>query len=162
MSRMASRTAMRRTLVCVVVGLAWLASADTYRGVVIAPENRCTPYDRQDYPYSQSVEQRIVAALGAIYGPYSGACFAHTGQTDIEHMVAGSEAHDSGLCAASGAVKGGFRHRPAEPHAREPERQSAPEKRQGRSRVDAGSQRVLVRRPNARSAPQIRPDDRPR
>ena len=49
-----------------------------------------------------------MAALGAIYGPYSGACFAHTGQTDIEHMVAASEAHDSGLCAASGSVKAAF------------------------------------------------------
>ena len=46
---------------------------------------------------TQSVEQRIVAALGAIYGPYSGACFAHTGQTDIEHMVAASEAIESVL-----------------------------------------------------------------
>ena len=108
MSRMASRTAMQRTLVCVVVGLAWLASADTYRGVVIAPENRCTPYDRSDYPYSQSVEQRIVAALGKVYGPYSGTCFTSTGETDIEHMVATSEAHDSGLCGASAATKAAF------------------------------------------------------
>ena len=84
---MASRTAIQRTLVCIAAGLAWLASADTYRGVVIAPENRCTPYDRQDYPYSQSVEQRIVAALGKVYGPYSGTCFTSTGETDIEHMV---------------------------------------------------------------------------
>ena len=78
---MASRTAIQTTLVCVAAGLAWLASADTYRGIPVAQENRCTPYDRQDYPYSQSVEQRIVAA---------------------------SEAHDSGLCAASGAVKAAF------------------------------------------------------
>ena len=104
----ASRIATQRTLVCIAIGLASLASADTCRGIPVAQENRCTPYDRQDYPYSQSVEQRIVAALGAIYGPYSGACFAHTGQTDIEHMVAASEAHDSGLCAASGAVKPAF------------------------------------------------------
>ena len=84
------------------------AIGDTYRGVRVAPENRCAAYERDDYPYSQSVEQRIVASLGAVYGPYSGACFAPTGETDIEHMVATSEAHDSGLCAASAATKAAF------------------------------------------------------
>ena len=49
-SRMASRTAIQRTLGCVAAGLAWLASADTYRGIPVAQENRCTPYDRSDYP----------------------------------------------------------------------------------------------------------------
>ena len=87
------------------------------------------PTTARTTPYSQSVEQRIVAALGAIYGPYSGACFAHTGQTDIEHMVATSEAHDSGLCACQRRdSEGRVRHRPAESHARESQRQSAPER----------------------------------
>ena len=45
------------------------------------------------------VEARIVAAQGGIYGPYTGTWFDNTGQTDIEHIVARSEAHDSGLCA---------------------------------------------------------------
>ena len=93
-----------RVLVCIVAGLALVSNAihgDTYRGIPVAPEHRCAPYDRSDYPYSQSVEQRIVASLGAIYGPYTGTCFASTGETDIEHMIATSEAHDSGLCAAS-------------------------------------------------------------
>ena len=93
-------------IVAVLVGLP--AIGDTYRGVPVARESRCAPYDRGDYPYSQSVEQRIVASLGAVYGPYSGACFAHTGETDIEHIVATSEAHDSGLCAASAATKAAF------------------------------------------------------
>ena len=80
----------------------------TYRGIVVAPENRCSPYDRRDYRYPQSVEQRIVASIGKVYGPYTGACFASTSDTDIEHMVSLSEAHDSGLCAASAAVKRAF------------------------------------------------------
>ena len=50
-------------------------------------------------PIPQSVERDIVRALGAVYGPYTGTCFASTRQTDIEHIVAASEAHDSGLCA---------------------------------------------------------------
>ena len=40
-----------------------------WRGLVIAPENRCSPYDPNNYPYSQSVEERIVADMGGIiYG----------------------------------------------------------------------------------------------
>ncbi|MCY3982326.1 MAG: excalibur calcium-binding domain-containing protein [Roseovarius sp.] len=73
-----------------------------WRGLVVARENRCSPYERKDYRYSQSVEKRIVASMeGRIYGPYTGRHYASTGQTDIEHIVAFSEAHDSGLCAAS-------------------------------------------------------------
>lgn len=71
-------------------------------GVIIAPENRCSPYSADDYSYPQSVEPVIVAQQGGrIYSPYSGRYFASTSETDIEHIVARSEAHDSGLCAAS-------------------------------------------------------------
>ena len=37
---------------------------ETWRGLSIAPEHRCAPYDRDDYPYSQSVETRIIAGMG--------------------------------------------------------------------------------------------------
>ena len=81
----------------------------TWRGLVVAPEDRCAPYDPDDYPYNQSVEQRIVKQLnGLVYGPYTGTHFEDTGQTDIEHIVARSEAHDSGLCAADAATKKQF------------------------------------------------------
>ena len=43
-------------------------------------------------------ERDILRELGAVYGPYTGTCFASTRETDIEHIVAASEAHDSGLC----------------------------------------------------------------
>ena len=46
--------------------------------------------------------------LGAVYGPYTGTCFASTRRTDIEHMVATSEAHDSGLCARDRATRARF------------------------------------------------------
>ena len=46
--------------------------------------------------------------LGAVYGPYTGTCFASARETDIEHIVAASEAHDSGLCAADAAIKARF------------------------------------------------------
>ena len=83
-------------------------SLTTWRGLVLAPEDRCSSYDPDDYPYSQSVEAQIVADIGGIYGPYRGQWFDNTGETDIEHIVARSEAHDSGLCAANDAIRREF------------------------------------------------------
>ena len=73
----------------------------TWRGLTVSAEHRCAPYAAGNYPYAQSVEPQIVAQQGGnIYGPYTGTWFASTAETDIEHIVARSEAHDSGLCAA--------------------------------------------------------------
>ena len=71
-----------------------------WRGLEVAPEQRCSPYDSNDYSYPQSVEASIVAELGGVFSPYTCETFASTSETDIEHIVARSEAHDSGLCAA--------------------------------------------------------------
>ena len=50
-----------------------------WRNLIVAPEDRCSPYDSGDYPYSQSVEKRIVEAMdGLIYGPYTGSHFEGT------------------------------------------------------------------------------------
>ena len=85
------------------------AGSGTWRGLAVAAEHRCSPYDSDDYSYSQSVEPRIVASTGGIvYGPYTGTWFESTSQTDIEHIIARSEAHDSGLCAAGAATKRQF------------------------------------------------------
>ena len=79
------------------------------RGLAVAPEHRCTPYERGDYPYPQSVEARIVAGMGGrVYGPYTGRHFASRRETDIEHMVATSEANDSGLYAADAGTRRRF------------------------------------------------------
>lgn len=84
-------------------------SNETWRGLVVAPENRCSDYVSDDYSYPQSVEQEIVEAMGGtIYGPYTGTCFSSTQETDIEHIVARSEAHDSGLCSADAETKRNF------------------------------------------------------
>ena len=103
----------RFALACVAavftLGLVTGASAETWRGLSIAPEHRCSPYDKKrDYPYPQSVERDIVRTLGGVYGPYTGTCFASARETDIEHIVAASEAHDSGLCAADAATRARF------------------------------------------------------
>ena len=75
----------------------------------MAPECRCTPYDREgDYPYPQSVEAEIADRLGGMVSPYDGTRFDSLRESDIEHIVAVSEAHDSGLCATSAAVRRRF------------------------------------------------------
>ena len=104
-----SRFALACVAAVATLGLAAGISAETWRGLVVAPEHRCSDYDKKrDYPYPQSVERDIVRELGAVYGPYTGTCFASTTETDIEHIVAASEAHDSGLCAADAATKARF------------------------------------------------------
>ena len=98
---------MRRAGLAALAALALAATAaeaaETWRGLVVAPERRCAPYDkRTQYPYPQSVEARIVEDMGGrVYGPYTGQHFSSRGETDIEHIVATSEAHDSGLCATA-------------------------------------------------------------
>ena len=78
------------------------------RALRVAPEWRCSAYDRADYPYRQSVEAVVIAELGGVYGPYTGRRYADRYATDIEHMVALSEAHDSGLCAADDRTRRAF------------------------------------------------------
>ena len=76
--------------------------------LTVAPESRCTPYSRDDYPYPASIEKRIVQTLGGVYGPYTDQWFNSARDTDIEHIVALSEAHDSGLCEADAATRKQF------------------------------------------------------
>jgi len=74
-----------------------------WRSLSLEPENRCFPYDKdKQYPYPQTVEDKIVAQMGGeVYGPYTGRYFSTDIQTDVEHIVSASEGHDSGLCSAS-------------------------------------------------------------
>ncbi len=83
--------------------------AESWRGLAVRPEFRCTPYHRRDYPYPRSVEAAVIASMGGrVYGPYTGRYFASGSETDVEHIVATSEAHDSGLCAAEPATRRRF------------------------------------------------------
>lgn len=97
-------------LLLMVVGLAAACSeedtwsgkvgvGEMWRGVVIAPEDRCAPYERSDYAYdSRLLEAALLRELGGVYGPYTGRCFGDRRKTDVEHVIALSEAHDSGMC----------------------------------------------------------------
>lgn len=76
---------------------------------MVERENRCSPYDRKrDYRYSPKIEEQIVSDMGAIYGPYTKTYFTSAKQTDIEHIVVASEAHDSGLCFAGREMRLAF------------------------------------------------------
>lgn len=87
----------------VIFSVSTHAEQEMWNGLVVEPENRCSPYDKnKQYPYSQNLEDRIVEIMGGmVYGPYTGRYFDTDRETDIEHIVATSEGHDSGLCKAS-------------------------------------------------------------
>ena len=57
---------------------------------------------------TQAVEDDIIRRLGGLFSPYTGKEFDSKGDTDIEHIVARSEAHDSGLCRADASTRRAF------------------------------------------------------
>ena len=83
--------------------------AETWRGLKVCAERSRDGYDRDDYGSGYtSLEDNIIAALPAtmkknrqVYTPYSCIAFditsSGTAATDIEHIVALAEAHDSGI-----------------------------------------------------------------
>ena len=79
-----------------------------WRGLTVAAEYRCAPYRSDEYAYPQAVEDDIIQRLGGLFSPYTGKVFDSKGDTDIEHVVARSEAHDSGLCRADAATRRAF------------------------------------------------------
>ena len=81
--------------------LSFSESGEEWHGLVVAPEKRCAPYNADEYSYPQSVEPQIADHLGGVYSPYTCETFGELTETDIEHIVARSEAHDSSLCSAS-------------------------------------------------------------
>ena len=75
-------------------------ACDDFLGLTVAPEDRCNEYKRSQYHYPASIEHRIVERQGGrIWSPYTDREFSSIKETDIEHIVAAAEAHDSGLCA---------------------------------------------------------------
>ena len=96
-------------LVLLIINVGAPVFGETWRGLVVSREHRCSPYDRRgDYSYSPSIELEFIRGLGAVYGPYTGTCFSSRRETDIEHIVAVSEAHDSGLCGRGRAERKRF------------------------------------------------------
>ena len=89
------------------LSVATAPTGSTWRGLAIAVESRCSDYEASDYSYPQSVEPQVAANLGGWWSPYDGATFTNQ-ESDIEHIVARSEAHDSGLCATDADTRERF------------------------------------------------------
>lgn len=88
------------------------APVSTWRGLHVAPEDRCSDYNENHYSYSQVMKQRIQAELGQIdggwYGMYEARIFSSAEDAQIEHIVARQQAHLSGMCARSVAERRAF------------------------------------------------------
>ena len=104
---------MKTTTLCaaaLVVFLPHSAVAQEWRGLVVAPEERCAPYDDSEYHYSQSVESRIADSLGGVYSPCTCETFRALNETDIEHVVARSGRMIRPVCGLAGAQTAVCRH----------------------------------------------------
>ena len=100
-------------LYCLVVGLFTgcyepAYAEERFHGLVVEPEQRCSEYDPADYAYPATIEHRVWLTLGAPYSPYDNVVYPSLRSTDVDHLVPRSEAHDSGLCKASRAVRHAF------------------------------------------------------
>ena len=98
-------------MVLLLTAAAVVAGADepagaTWRGLVVAAEDRCSEYVRGDYG-STAAEERIANNVGGWWSPYDGTEFPNQ-ESEREHIVALAEAHDSGLCAADGETRRRF------------------------------------------------------
>ena len=98
-------------LLAVLTSTAWAAALED---LTVEPENRCSPYNsdvrKADYGYSWQIELDIVRKAGfqvdrrgnldrPFPSPYKkDVWFNSIKETDIEHIIPVSEAHDSGLC----------------------------------------------------------------
>lgn len=82
--------------------------AEIVLGIRVAPEVRITPFDRRDYAYPQRIELSIIAHQGGVFSPYALRFFTDRSETDIEHIVAVSEAHESGLSSRSDSERKAF------------------------------------------------------
>ena len=83
----------------------------TWRGLVVAPEVRCSEYDPDDYRHSDSLKDAVLAALGGkLYEAYTGAYYDHARYVEVDHIVAKGEAHDSGACDWKLSERRAFAH----------------------------------------------------
>ena len=95
-------------LTLLAIATTGVTTNQTWRGIALAPESRCSPYDSADYSYPQSLELEVATRQGGLYSPYTGEWFENPTKSDIEHVVARSEAHDSGMCSRSPAARQRF------------------------------------------------------
>ncbi|MDE0272424.1 MAG: hypothetical protein OXP11_14595 [Gammaproteobacteria bacterium] len=82
-----------------------------WRGLAVAPESRCVgaAYDRGEYgTRHRALEDDIVEQFGGRLSPYSCMRFGSADAFEIDHVVALSEAHRSGMCRRGADAKRAF------------------------------------------------------
>ena len=80
-----------------------------WRGLVVAPETRCSEYYVDHYRHPDGLEDAVVAALGdKLYEAYTGVYYDHVRDVQVDHIVAKGEAHDSGACAWAPSARRAF------------------------------------------------------
>ena len=134
---------------------------ETWRGLVVAREDRCADYDRTDYAYNSRVlEAELVRELGGLYGPYTGRCFRDARETDVEHVIALSEAHDSGMCGRPAAAKARFASDVLNLTLASPQVNRSEKRHFDAAEWLPGEKPLLVCGPDCECAAEIRPHDR--
>ena len=113
-------------------GLSLKSAAHPMIGTTMRIRNR---WSRTSLPASERSTGRT---LGSVSPPPR--------ETDIEHIVPLSEAHDSGLCSASATTKARFARDVLNLTLASPQSEPVRERREGRRPVAASAQRVLVRK----------------
>ena len=81
------------------------AAAETWRGLEVTAEDRCSEYRQSDYSYNRQRLLHVLMDRDGHWLRYTDRIFESEHDVDIEHIVARSEAHDSGLCAAGVHVR---------------------------------------------------------
>ena len=81
-----------------------------WKGLEVRPEytsEECESYSslRSDYQYSSNADLVIQKYLGGYYSPYDDVWYDEATDVQVEHMVARSEAHWSGMCKQSAAMR---------------------------------------------------------
>ena len=134
---------------------------ERWRGLTVAAEHRCAPYRSDEYAYPQAVEDDIIQRLGGLFSPYTNEVFDSKGDTDIEHVVARSEAHDSGLCRADAATKRAFSRDLLNLTLASPRVNRNQKGAKDAAEWQPGGESVLVRADRRGRAPGLPADDRP-
>ncbi|MXX68124.1 MAG: hypothetical protein F4Y74_04105 [Gemmatimonadales bacterium] len=81
----------------------------TWRGLVVAPELRCSDYDPEQYRHPAGLEDAVIAELGdKLYEAYTGVYYDHPRDVQVDHIVAKREAHDSGGCTWAPSLRREF------------------------------------------------------
>ena len=113
--------------------------------ITVEPEERCARYDRKAYKYnSRKLEDALIADRdGLIVSFYTGQTFDTHRDTDLDHIIALAQAHDSGACAWDSERKSDFASDPDNFELATPQNEQAPKESQRLGRMATASGALL-------------------